>query len=274
MVDPVGTVSLFGGREIHWRERVGERPLVVLMAGCGLAMEYWREVVEHLPGLDLVAYDRPGMGGTRWPGHLPSLAEEVATLVDLIGDRGGPAILVAHSMASFHAEALARAHPELVRAVVMIDGSCEWYTKPPRVLSSRVASVVSSLSMNLRLGWLGEYGWRTGAWMQSNREFARLSRGRLPSIYRDPNALAMAIAESMGYEQQAWDLMAYRDARGWPDIRTLILTADSSGGDGWIEQQARYADLLNARHIVVAQSRHLMMLDRPDVIADAIRSCR
>ena len=273
MVQPVGFVSSFGGREIHWRERPGEDPPVVLMAGCGLSMEYWREVAQQMGGTRVVAFDRPGMGGTTWPGHLPTLDEEVATLVDLITDRGGEAILVAHSMASFHAEALTRVHPELVRAVIMIDGSCEWYPKAPRKPSARVASGVLALVMNLRLGRLGEYGWRLGAWMQSNREFARLGRGRLPSIYRDHNALTMAVGESMSYEEQAWDLMSYRDAGAWPDIPTFVLTADSSGGERWIEQQARYAELLNAQQIVVEQSRHLMMLDRPEVIASAVRSC-
>lgn len=55
---------------------------------------------------------------------------------------------------------------------------------------------------------------------------------------------------------------------------TLLLTAADASDGQWIDEQARLARLLEARHVVVEQSKHLMMLDRPDAIVGAIHAMR
>ena len=53
----------------------------------------WDPVVELLTGRWVVRMDRPGLAGTPWPGRLPTLAEEIATLEDLVTSlepAGGP----------------------------------------------------------------------------------------------------------------------------------------------------------------------------------------
>ena len=50
----------------------------------------------------------------------------------------------------------------------------------------------------------------------------------------------------------------------------VVLTAGRN--EDWINSTARYAQLLGGRQVVVEESRHLMMLDCPDVIEDAVRS--
>jgi pimeloyl-ACP methyl ester carboxylesterase len=52
----------------------------------------------------------------------------------------------------------------------------------------------------------------------------------------------------------------------------VVLTAAGDGGRSWVADQRRLAELLSARQVVRDDSRHLMMLDRPDVVADALRS--
>lgn len=271
MVEPRGPVLVCAGREFHVREHEGDAPPVVLMSGCGLAMEYWREVNRRLGDRRVLAYDRPGMGGTEWPGKLPTLAQEVASLADLFDQQGiRGAVLVAHSMASFHAEALARLHPELVSGVVMVDGSVEWYTRRP---VANFRQVPSRLRTALRLGHagpIGGYVWRLGTWFQSNRGLDRLGFGRIPAIYRDPDSLVMATAESIAYARQGWDLLQLRPDHRWSGIPTVMLTAGRD--EAWIASQARYAELLGGRQVVVEESKHLMMLDCPDVIVDAVRS--
>jgi pimeloyl-ACP methyl ester carboxylesterase len=53
-----------------------------------------------------------------------------------------------------------------------------------------------------------------------------------------------------------------------------VLTAAAGRGPRWIAKQAQLAALLNARQVVVDDSRHLMMIDRPDVVATAVRALR
>ncbi|WP_366180570.1 alpha/beta fold hydrolase [Actinomyces timonensis] len=94
---------------VHRRQ--GEGPVVVLLNGCGLASVSWDAVVETLPGRAIIAVDRPGRCGTVNDG-LPDLRQEADILARIVGD-DAPAIVVAHSMAAFQAEALARLHPSL-----------------------------------------------------------------------------------------------------------------------------------------------------------------
>jgi len=104
-------------------------PVVLLMAGAAASSDFWKPVVDRLQHVDVITYDRPGLGGTIWPGRYPELDEEVASLTDLVGLVQGhwdirqprKVILVAHSMAAFHAEAFARMHPEVVAGVVFVD---------------------------------------------------------------------------------------------------------------------------------------------------------
>ncbi|MEL4356929.1 MULTISPECIES: alpha/beta fold hydrolase [unclassified Luteococcus] len=275
MVEPKGHVVRCAGREMHWREREGTDPAVVLMSGCGLAMEFWRDLIGLLPGVRVLSYDRPGMGRTRWPGHLPRLAEEVASLAELLDQRGiTRAVLVAHSMAAFHAEALARIRPNLVSGVVLVDGSVEWYATRPDLpaptIARRVGRVVDALSLNRLAGMT----FRFGTYLQSNHEFSKLGYGRIPAIYRDADSLAMGVAESMAYERQGWDLLQLRPRYPWPGVPTVVLSAADAEDGRWVATQKRLAHLLGARQVVVPDSKHLMMLDRPDVIVDAIHAVR
>ena len=145
--DALTSVRELGGRSFRVGYDDGEGPdynikdpVVLLMAGAAASSDFWKPVVDRLQNLDVVTYDRPGLGGTVWPGRYPQLAEETASLADLVGliqghwDVGQPrkVILVAHSMAAFHAEAFARMHPEVVAGVVFVDPSVEWPTHPPR----------------------------------------------------------------------------------------------------------------------------------------------
>ncbi|HET6856117.1 MAG TPA: alpha/beta hydrolase, partial [Streptomyces sp.] len=59
----------------------------------------------------------------------------------------------------------------------------------------------------------------------------------------------------------------------------LAVLAAHDGRDGrftrrWLERQQGLADALGARFEAVGPSGHLMMLDRPDAVARAVRAAR
>src|SRR5690348_7385785 len=89
-----------GARLVHVTVEPGAGPPVILIGGCGMQSYAWDPVARLLAGHELVRLDRPGLGGTPWPDHLPTLAEEIDTLVDLAEQHPG-GVFVAHSMASF-----------------------------------------------------------------------------------------------------------------------------------------------------------------------------
>ncbi|BDE67939.1 hypothetical protein TPCU411_15440 [Cutibacterium acnes] len=71
-------------------------PVVLLMAGAAASSDFWKPVVDRLQHVDVITYDRPGLGGTIWPGRYPELDEEVASLTDLVGLVQGIGTLGSH----------------------------------------------------------------------------------------------------------------------------------------------------------------------------------
>lgn len=267
-------IDTLGGRAIHWWEFAGAGPALVFANGCAMAAYSWRRVEQRLVGRRRVVFDRPGMAGTPWPGTAPTLAEEVATLAGL-ARRVGPVVLVAHSMAAFHAEALVRQHPDLVAGVVLVDPSVLWMTRPPRPRPGvALARLTRALASVPPLDWTGHFANRAGMWAQSVRVrdngLAARVRERLMHLYRDPEALAMSVAEFFAFEEQGWDLMGVRAAHAWPGRPGVVLTALTGAGPDWRGIHERYGRMLGMPVRGIAESRHLMMVDRPDAVVRAI----
>ena len=94
------------------------------------------------------------------------------------------------------------------------------------------------------------------------------------AVYRSRETLAHVIAEQAAYAQQLLDLAELRRTADFPAVPVVVLTAAGDGGKQWVADQARLAELLHGRQVVVEDSRHLIMLDRPDLVAEAVRSVR
>lgn len=254
-------------------ERPGAGPTVVFVNGCAMAREHWEPVLDELPGRRLITFDRPGMGETRWDRRISSLADDVASLRQVVAGAGEPVVLVAHSMASFHAEALARQSPELVAAVVLVDPSVEWPTVAPRVRTERLPALALRWARRGSLDHLGVLFHRWSVARHSVRGLRDALHPRLRLRYRDPDTLGASLAEALSYDREAWDLLAVRRAAPMPAVPVRVLTAlELPETHDWVSRHARFAQLLGGSQIVVPDSRHLMMLDRPDVIARAVES--
>jgi len=242
---------------------------IVLLGGCGVPSFDWDQVADLLPHRALIRLDRPGMMGTSWPGELPRLANEVAILTALL-ESVGSAVVVAHSMASFHAEALVRQRPDLVAGLALVDGSVELAPRRPRrrrrwVWLAEAAGTAMRVPL-LRL--VGSFGQRVLFAAQTHQRLTEPVSPLVKRTFRDPDTIASVLAEQAAYAEQAWDLAQIRESLAWPGIPTIVLTAGTS--KRWVARQARLADVLSARQVVVADSRHLIMIDRPDVVAEAV----
>jgi poly(3-hydroxyoctanoate) depolymerase len=271
---PADGLTTLGGRIVHVVAQPGAGPPVVLLGGVGVPSYEWDFVADLLPDLALVRLDRPGLMGSPWPDELPRLAAEVDTLEGLL-ENVGAAIVVAHSMASFHAEALVRQRPDLVVGLVLVDGSVEM---TPRQSGSRrwlwLARLVRGAMAVPLLRLPASYLQRLLVVAQSHR---RLSEPVAPVVrrtFRDPETIASVLAEQAAYADQAWDLARLRETSAWPEVPTILLTAAAVRGGRWIAKQAQLARVLKARHVVVKDSRHLIMIDRPDMVAQAVRALR
>ena len=287
---PADGLANLGGRVVHVASRPGSGPPIVLLGGCGVPSYDWDLVADLLPDLALVLLDRPGLLGSPWPGELPQLASEVRTLESLLesirtasGGRAssaneivGRTIVVAHSMAGFHAEALVRQRPDLVMGLVLADGSVELRPSPPRPRRRwlRFARLVRRAMVVPALRLPSSFVQRLLVAAQSHRRVTAPVSSLTRQTFRDPDTIASVLAEQAVYGEQAWDLAELRMDHDWPKVPTIVLTAAEKRGARWITEQAELAEMLNARQIVVADSRHLIMIDRPDVVAQAVRGLR
>ncbi len=261
-----------GDRTVNVVLEPGSGPPVILISGCGMPSYAWDPVARLLIGHELVRLDRPGLGGTPWPDHLPTLAEETATLVELAEAHPG-GVFVAHSMASFHAEAAIRRRPELVAGLVLVDGSIEMAPRRPVGEGAWLATARGArwLAGIPPLAALGPVIDRLTVTAQSRRRLLDPMDARSFTTYARADAVASVIAESAAYRRQAQDLARVRVAARWPsDLPVEVITARRSGGDTWVASQRELTNLLGGRQTVLPQSRHLVMMDEPQAIADAV----
>ncbi|MDO4887460.1 MAG: alpha/beta hydrolase [Actinomycetaceae bacterium] len=248
------------------RVRAGRQPGFLLLNGCGLASSGWDEVAEALAGWKIIAVDRPGRRGTEAAG-LFSLAGEVRFLEGLL-DAEGPAVVIAHSMAAFQAEALARTRPDLVAGIVLVDPS----VAPPRARDLRSAAALSRAADRLLrrrpLYRLASAAWRAGLKSQTTIPEAIDGAGWRDTWQSRPS-LAAAAAESLSFSGQAAELAWLRRTRAAPTVPAVVLQAPPFMGVKAL-QALRGAFAAASVHRVPG-SRHLMMLDAPRLIAHHAR---
>jgi len=264
--------ALLGGRLVRVTVEPGDSPPVILLAGCGMPSYAWDPVVRLLAGHRIVRLDRPGMGGTPWPGRLPTLAEETATVTELAAEHPS-GVVVAHSMASFHAEATIRRRPDLVAGLVLVDGSVEPTPRPPVGEGAwlAVARGAERAAQIPALAALGPVADRITVTAQSRRRLLDEMDPRSFSTYSTSDAVASVIAESAAYRRQARDLLRIRLDDSWPAGFPVEVVTAGAGGRRALRRQGELATLLGGRQTVLSDSRHLVMLDEPQAIADAVR---
>lgn len=268
----VGHHQQLGGRTVNVVVDSGSGPPVILVSGCGMPSYAWDPVVRLLRGRELVRLDRPGLGGTPWPNRLPTLAEETATLSALAEEHPG-GVLVAHSMASFHAEATIRRRPDLVAGLVLVDGSAEPSPKRPVAESAWLALArgAERAAQAPPFAALGPVADRITVTAQSRRRLLDRMDPRSLVTYSRADAVASVIAESAAYRRQAIDLLRVRVSSPWPaGLPVEVLTARRSGGRRSIEAQQELTRTLGGHQTVLPDARHLVMMDQPQAIADAV----
>lgn len=273
---PAGSsVAELGGRLVHLAVTPGRGPTVLLLGGCGVPSYVWDPVAARLGGRAVVRLDRPGLLGTPWPGRMPRLSDEVATLAALVDRIGSPVIAVGHSMAGPHAEALGRQVPEALAGLVLVDSSVDFSAKPPSASAAwlPVARGVRGAMRVPPLRGAGPLVDRLLVVAQSRRRrIYDPVTAEAKATYRRGDTVASVVAEQGAYAQQVFDLAQLRDAVPWPGPPTVVLTAAADGGESWVQDQRRLAELLSGRQVVLDDSRHLIMIDRPDAVVAAITS--
>ncbi|GGT25766.1 alpha/beta fold hydrolase [Streptomyces purpureus] len=254
----------------------GGGPVCVLSAGLGMSWFDWDPVVPLLaPHRTVVRFDRPGHGLSAPAPVAPTAAGEahrIAGLLDALG-LTGPATVVGHSIAGFHAEAFARLHPARTAGLVLVDSSVEEHARTPAAPAVRTALARGIGAALTAVGAPATVG------PLARRVTVRLSRSGggdpAPSAlvrrcYATSRVMRGAFLENTHYRAVAAELLALRERHPLRGGLPVTVLAAPDGSARWAARQRALARRLGARYEAVEPSGHLMMLDRPEAVARAV----
>ena len=260
---PPGHLVDIGGYRLHlWCTGDGA-PTVILDTGLGGSTPGWGFVQPEVARFTRVcSYDRAGMGYSD-PGPSPRTARRIASeLAEVLARSGiaGPVVLVGASIAGFDVRVFASDHPERAAGLVLVDASHEDQAHEVPQLA-RFVPLLSTLGVFRLLGV--SFGERIESLAPSVRQFARATSFR-----------------AAGYQAAAdeiihiWDSASeVRSSRRKLTIPVLVITGGRGADENWRQLQRDQASLSERGCLIVAeQSGHVVQVDQPEVVVNAIRT--
>jgi pimeloyl-ACP methyl ester carboxylesterase len=252
-----------GGYRLHlWCAGSGT-PAVILDSGLGGTSADWGYVQPDVARFTRVcSYDRAGMGYSD-PGPSPRTARRIAgELAELLARGGidGPVVLVGASIAGFTARVFASDHPERVAGLVLVDATHEDQQHEVPALA-RFVPLLSTIGALRLLGV--SFGQRVESLAPSAQQFARATSFR--------GAGFRAAADELTH---VWESVSeVRSSRRKLTVPVVVVTGARGADENWKRLQRDQASLSDRGCVVVAQrSGHVVPIDEPQVIVDAIRS--
>jgi pimeloyl-ACP methyl ester carboxylesterase len=259
---PPGRLVDIGGYRLHLWCTGNGAPAVILDTGLGGSSAGWYAVQPDVARFTHVcSYDRAGMGYSDpgpWPRTARRIASELAKLLDRSGI-GGPVVLVGASIAGFNVRVFASDHPELAAGLVLVDASHESDAhEVPRM--ARFVPLLSTV----------------GVFRLFGVSFAQRVESLPPSVRRYAEATSFRAA---GYQAAADEIIHIREtvsevrsSRRKLTIPVVVVTGARGADESWRQLQQDLTSLSERGCLTIArQSGHVVSVDQPEVVVDAIR---
>lgn len=227
------------------------RHTLILIHGAGESHLVWPGALRNLPGANVYALDLPGHGRSRGRGR-SSISEYADLIVNWMEAVGLPrAIWVGHSMGGAIAQWAALHYPERVAALVLVATGARLRVSP-LILEGLRADFPKTVDL------ITEWSW--GAAPPARR----VEEGRRLLLATDP-----AVIEGDYRACDAFDVMG---RLGEIQAPALVIggTADRMTPIKYAEYLA--AHLPKAELVRVEGAGHMVMLEQPEVVAEAVRS--
>jgi pimeloyl-ACP methyl ester carboxylesterase len=260
---PPGRLVDVGGHRLHiWCTGSGE-PSVILEAGLGGSTVGWGFVQPAVARFTRVcSYDRAGLGYSD-PGPSPRTSRRVARELEQLLDRSGitgPLVLVGASSGGFIVRIFASEHTHRVSGLVLVDASHEDQRhEVPR--AARYVPFLSSIGLLRILGV--SFGQSPESLAPAVRPFERATR------FRSEGSRAAA-NEIIHIRESAAEV---RSSRRKLAVPLVVVTGERGADADWRKLQLDQVGLSSRGcQIVAEQSGHVVALDQPEVVVDAIRA--
>lgn len=293
-----------GGYRLHIRVTEPEHgiapgtPTVLLEAGIAASSLSWSKVIPDVAQFArVVSYDRAGLGWSDTsprPRTPPHIVEELHALLDRAGVPR-PLVLVGHSFGGYCVRTYAHKFPDEVAGMVLVDSvhPAEWEHITPHqrrmlrgaVLFSRIGEFLTRVGFVRFVLERLERG-ATGAPKAAARAFgpsAEKFLGRIVGEVRKlppevlPQVRAVwcrprchrAMAAYVGSLPASAAVVASLGGLG---ALPLVVLSGSHHPEPRAREQEDLARLSsNSKHIIAAESAHWILLDEPELVAQAVR---
>ena len=260
---PPGHLVDIGGHRLHlWCTGAGA-PAVILDTGLGGSTPDWGFVQPDVARFTRVcSYDRAGMGYSD-PGPSPRTARRIASeLAELLARSGigGPVVLVGASVAGFDVRVFASDHPERAAGLVLVDASHEDDVHDVPWMA-RFVPLLSTIGVIRLLGV--SFGQPVESLPPAVRQFARATGFRAAGYQA-------AADEIIHVRESASEV---RSSRRKLTIPVVVVTGGRGSDEKWRQLQRDHASLSARGCLMIAeQSGHVVPIDQPEVVVDAIRT--
>jgi pimeloyl-ACP methyl ester carboxylesterase len=234
-------VTLHGQRISVARSGAGS-PVVVLEAGLASSKETWAKVASDLAKAHVVfAYDRPGQGAsepTQRPRTGQQIVQDLRALLQA-QELPPPYVLVGHSMGGLYMQLYARSYPEEVAALVLVDSTHPLNFAGAGALENRSMLSRAAIVIGVR-GNAGEEFSNVNATGQSVLS--------APPLAADMPVVVLIAPQAMQAQDPEQFAMSQRDN----DLRR------------------DFARMYPHAHIVDTQSGHMVQVEKPALVVQAI----
>lgn len=268
---PPGRLIDVGGYRLHLFCTGQGGPAVIFDAGLGGFSMDWIFVQLRLESeLTACAYDRAGYGWSD-PGPSPRASDQIAAELEVLLERAHvdpPYILVGHSFGAYNVRYFAGMHPEQVAGLVLVDGSHPNQAErlpelPAHSSDDPRGTLVTFFNPSVIHRYYPEDMWFPLAALLTSGKAMAAQQRELRNF-----TISAAQVRRLGALPRVPLIVVTRGQRVWP--------RDPMGDSlekAWAEMQSDLAaSAPGGRQVIARHSGHLIHLEEPDVVAEAIRS--
>jgi pimeloyl-ACP methyl ester carboxylesterase len=270
-------------------------PTVILEQGGGMPALGWMKVQPQIAAFTRVcSYDRAGYGWSEpgpMPRTIPRLAKELKALLDASGEKG-PYVMAAASLGGPIVRLYTKLYPNDVAGLILVDASHEDQQKraqsvqPPELIAENNREVESYQRWErLRRPFMLHLG------IERFMVHFTQQSGQMPQLFWEEY---LYLSHKPGFQETVAseirslpDSSSALNAINLGDRPLIVLTAgkmtftpepfltkeiEDKIRNAWIELQAEQAHLsTRGKQIIVPDSGHVIMFERPDAVVAAIR---
>jgi len=261
---PLGKLVDVGGYRVHLYFTGAGGPTVVIV-GAGFSFNWGLVQPEVAKFTQVCSYDHSGIGWSE-SGPKDSCSLRVSEVHTALKNAGikGPYVLVGHSLGGLVARLYVGQYPDEVAGMVFVDHAFH-------AASSSVAKLPPPATPPVTLGPGG------GGGIESDPNFSKLSsRDRelhLWAMSQTRNQMALQANHEMMPECVAQaDAITKDHSHSLGDKPLVDVSTDEALGPDYVKLQTELLSLSqNSKQIIAEKSGHFVIIDRPDVVIDAIR---